>query len=312
MSSTHVTISRIPTRLRARAAALLISEPFGRGDEAAGRQMLEAAVRHGIDLSNLWGSVDPGANAVREACLLVPGAGRTLVVFASSPSERDADRIAELAGAINAALANAPATAGLAQAIIGLDEAGARQALLASSFISAGTLQYLRRPPRPIESPPSPDSGWPAGVSVERVNPIDDADLIVALERSYEKTLDCPELCGLRRTRDVIASHRATGVWDPELWWLLRDQGEPMGAALFNPCPAQRHSELVYLGIAPPVRGRGVASRLLDLALHHTLRKHPDPVTCAVDERNIPAQRLYERAGFACFERRAAYVRPIA
>lgn len=311
MSFTQATITRIPDRLRARAAALLVTEPFGRGDEGAGRQMLEAAVRHGIDLSNLWGSIDPATNTVRESCLLVPGAGRTVVLFLSSPGGGDAERIEELAAILEAAIANAPRRTAIAQAILNLDDAGPRKALESASFLCAGTLSYLRRPPTPIENPPSPDSGWPEGISVERASPIDDTDLALALERSYEKTLDCPELCGMRATRDVIASHRATGVWDPELWWLVRDHGAPVGAALLSPSPSQQHSELVYMGLAPGARGRGVASRLLSLGLHRTLARYAFPVTCAVDERNLPAQKLYERAGFAAFERRIAFVRPI-
>ena len=312
MSSTQATITRIPDRLRARAAALLVSEPFGRGDESAGRQMLDAAVKHGIDLSNLWGSIDPGGKTVRESCLLVPGAGRTVVVFMSNPRGDDPERIEELSAVLEAAIRNAPARSAIAQAILALDDAGSRKTLEAASFLCAGTLAYMRRPPTPVADIPSPESGWPEGITVERVNPIDDSDLALALERSYEQTLDCPELCGLRATRDVISSHRATGIWEPELWWLVRDHGEPAGAALLSPCPSQQHSELVYMGLAPGVRGRGVASRLLRLGLGETLRRYTYPVTCAVDERNIPAQKLYERSGFSIFERRIAYVRPLA
>jgi len=273
--------------------------------------MLEAAVRHGVDLSNLWGSIEPGSNRVREACLLVPGAGRTVVIFMSSPDEGDTERITELSGVLDSALRSAPAGAAIAQAILGLDEVGPRQTLEAAGFICAGTLGYLRRPTTPITNPPSPQSGWPEGITVERSDPADDSDLAIALEGSYEQTLDCPELCGLRAIRDILASHRATGVWDPMLWWLVRDAGEPVGAALFNPCPMQQHSELVYMGLSPRARGRGVGSRLLDLGLHETLTRYPQPVTCAVDTRNVPAQKLYERAGFTEFERRIAYVRPI-
>jgi len=273
--------------------------------------MLAAAVRHGVDLTNLWGSIEPSGNAVREACLLVPGAGGTLVIFLSTPDPGDPGRVGELSSVLNAALEVAPEGAEIAQAILNLDEQGPRQTLLDSSFICAGTLSYLRRPAVPVAQPPSPDSGWPEGITVERVNPNDDSDLALALERSYEQTLDCPELCGLRRTRDVIASHRATGEWDPALWWLVREGGEPVGAALFSPCPAQQHSELVYMGLAPRSRGKGVAKRLLDLGLHTTLSRHADPITCAVDERNAPAQKLYERAGFRAFDRRIAFVRPL-
>lgn len=312
MSSTHTTIARIPPRLRARGAALLVSEPYGKGDEAAGRQMLEAAVKHGIDLSNLWGSFDQSEKSVREACLLVPGAGRTAVVFLSTPPAGDQDRIDELGAVLSAALSNTEGDIAIAQAILDVDEPASAQALTAGGFLCAGSLQYLRRPPTPIENPPDPGSGWPDGITVTLTDPSNDADLAAALEASYEQTLDCPELCGLRATHDVISSHRASGVWDPALWWIVRHEGTPVGAALLNHNPSQANSELVYMGLAPSVRGLGIASRLLDLGLYTTLSKARFPVTCAVDERNIPAQKLYDRAGFKVFDRRVAYVRPIA
>lgn len=311
MSSTSVTIDRIPNRLRARGAALLLSEEFGRGNIDAGRQMLEAAVRYGIDLSNLWGSMDRDRREVREACLLAPGAGGTLVLFLSNPPLEAEARILELSEVLRAALDRPPAGSAIAQAILDIDDSGQRAALEGAGFINAGTLRYLRREPTPVAELPSLNERWPEGVTVELVDPVDHTELGLALEGSYEGTLDCPELCGLRETADIIASHRATGVWDPGLWWLVRDRGTPAGAGLFNPCPAQAHSELVYLGLAPSARGRGVASRLLNLGLDATLRKHRLPITCAVDERNTPAQKLYERAGFTLFERRVAFVRPL-
>ena len=40
----------------------------------------------------------------------------------------------------------------------------------------------------------------------------------LALDRSYVDTMDCPELCGMRATADILASHKATGEFDPSLW----------------------------------------------------------------------------------------------
>ena len=68
--------------------------------------------------------------------------------------------------------------------------------------------------------------GYPEGFEGVRVEAFrdgeDDEALMAALERSYVDTLDCPELCGLREKRDVLDSHRSTGKFDPNLWWLVR------------------------------------------------------------------------------------------
>ena len=91
--------------------------------------------------------------------------------------------------------------------------------------------------------------------------------LIEALDKSYEDTLDCPELCGVRTTEDVLASHKATGDFDPEHWWLVQLDGRPEGCVLMSRCPDQGALELVYLGLSTALRGRGLGRLLLDRAI---------------------------------------------
>ena len=122
-------------------------------------------------------------------------------------------------------------------------------------------------------------------------------------------TLDCPELCGLRRTDDVIASHLATGVFHPETWWLVFEDGEPEGCVLMSHCPEHDSVELVYLGLSPRLRRRGLGERLLRCAIARCARYSAASVTCAVDRRNAPAVALYERLGFRAFASRIALVR---
>src|SRR5690606_7180872 len=99
--------------------------------------------------------------------------------------------------------------------------------------------------------------------------------------------------------------------FEPDLWWLVRLHSEPQGAMLFSPGHGGGHVELVYLGLAPPLRGTGLGATLLDFGLR-VLAGRPEPlVTCAVDQRNEPARRLYRRAGFEQFAERAAFIRPL-
>jgi GNAT superfamily N-acetyltransferase len=119
-------------------------------------------------------------------------------------------------------------------------------------------------------------------------------------------------LCGLRATRDVIASHMATGEFSPHRWWLLRAGGSPEGCCLLNHCPANRAVELVYLGISPGLRGRGLSRRLLEHALARADAPDAREITCAVDTRNTPAVRLYHAMGFRSFGSRAGFVKPLA
>lgn len=305
-------IVRVGGDLRIQAAKRLLGP--GRGDSQSAIQMLQAAESHGIDISNLWATVDQNRESIRQVCLLVEGSGRSAMVFTSAPIGREQEaELAELLRQITASLRSVH----LVQALLEVDERGARAALLESGFLSVGTLAYMRRPTRP-----NPDQavsrvseiqkgGWPDGLILRRYESGDDDALIEGLERTYEGTLDCPELCGLRRTCDVLESHRATGRWDPDLWWLLEKGGRIEGMLLLNPCPDTGTIELVYLGLAPSLRGHGLGHRLLAHAMADVRGRSEPFVTCAVDERNQPAMRLYRSAGFSEFARRIALVKPV-
>ncbi len=231
------------------------------------------------------------------------------MLFTSAP--RSPDESAELAQVIDAACSGLSGVR-IAQALLEPHESRAESAFWLASFLRIGRLSYMRRPvPRPGEVCESGEAAWPAGVNVRNVRKGDDEALRTALDRTYENTLDCPELCGLRDTRDVLDSHRATGRFDPNLWWIVHRFEQPEGAMLLNPCPEQGTIELVYLGLSPALRRCGLGARLLALGLSRIAGRNERHVTCAVDERNEPARRLYRRAGFSEFAIRIAMVRRI-
>lgn len=159
-------------------------------------------------------------------------------------------------------------------------------------------------------------SMWPEGISVRtvkggRVGWAEDVPLLTeALERSYEQTLDCPELCGLRDTADVLESHRLAGEFDPQLWYLVLRGERAVGCAIFTTHRSGTSVELVYLGLAPEVRGLGLGSALLRLGIREARDRGADMITCAVDARNAPALALYQRAGMRPSSRRIAYIAP--
>src|SRR5690606_2862219 len=138
-----------------------------------------------------------------------------------------------------------------------------------------------------------------------------EADLLRVLEESYENTLDCPGLRGLRETRDILCGHQATGTFDPSLWTLLFERGAACGALLLNPVPHHRSIELVYLGLAPRARGRGCGKLLLQHGLALLASRDERIVSLAVDEQNAPALALYRSAGFTLSLRRIALVRSL-
>lgn len=310
---------------RLEAASLLVGR--NRPDSLdAGRRFLEGSRRHGIDIGNFWVSLD-AAGAYTQACLAVAAPGRTAMIFCSTPA-RESD-VAALSGAARSACARAVARVDaphtpsrLAQALLEPGETAVAQALVAAGFVRLAELSYLRlelarwKRRRTRDPGPESDAGpWPEGVTIQNVphgapTAEHTREMLAALRRSYIDTLDCPELCALREPEDVLESHRATGRFDPRLWWLVRQGGKPEGAMLFNVCPGQGHAELVYLGLGPGLRGKGLGARLMRLGLDNVAAMSPEPaVTCAVDNRNAPARRLYGQLGFEPFAQRLALVK---
>ena len=160
-----------------------------------------------------------------------------------------------------------------------------------------------------------PDTALPEDVELRRAGDVRERAsreaLARALERSYIDTLDCPELCGLRAIDDVIESHRATGHYDPALWWVVYRADQPEGALLLSPFPDQGSVELVYLGLGPSLRGRGLGKLLMVRAIDAARRSGAMDMTCAVDMQNLRALRLYAGLGFRSIDRRVALVRSI-
>lgn len=276
-------------------------------DRSRVRRFLEFARANEIALDQLWSSLD-AHNRLRHTVLIVPNPGRTAMVFASHTNNRA--EIAPIGALIDHACRAVPvASVHLAQTLLEPSEPLEQEAFQAGGFHELARLSYMERSiPRPARLP-NPE--FPADVTLTAYREEDHAPFAQMLEESYVKTLDCPGLRGLRQTDDIIAGHRATGAFDPQLWRLLRIDGQIRGALLLNPVPASRTVELVYIGLAPDARGRGLGRLMLRHGLHELAVRRERSITLAVDERNAPALKLYEREGFRRLMRRVAMIRSL-
>lgn len=117
------------------------------------------------------------------------------------------------------------------------------------------------------------------------------------LDRTYIGTRDCPELDGVRSPHDAIAAHQGTGKFDPNRWWLYRHQNRDAGVLFLNEHPERELLEIVYLGVVPEARGKGLGQLMVERALIEANRTKQSLVL-AVDTRNLPARRIYQKAGF--------------
>jgi [ribosomal protein S18]-alanine N-acetyltransferase len=66
-------------------------------------------------------------------------------------------------------------------------------------------------------------------------------------------------------------------------------------------------AEILSVAVASSKRGKGLARRLLDLNLRRLAGLGAHTVFLEVDESNVPARRLYRRAGFRDVGRRQGY-----
>jgi GNAT superfamily N-acetyltransferase len=287
------------------AALRLILGTGGRlADEAAVLDFLEFSLQRRIDLNDIWVAERDGR--VVWAMLPIVSPGRTMLLLTPNGSGKT-----DLAGKLADAVCEHFAARGvrLAQVLLDPADAGALDLYLARSFRQMAELQYLQvELTRPLPAPPLPDGidwlnySWEIHASF--------ADTIV---QSYRDSLDCPGLNGLRDIEDVMTGHKASGVeFDPSLWFLLREHSQPVGVLLLAPTAAHETFELVYLGLVPNARRRGLADLVMREALHAVSSRGPGVLALAVDAHNAPALRLYHRHGMRRVGTKLALMRQLS
>lgn len=258
-----------------------------------------------------------GEQLIAGMCLWVPAPGRTAMLFGPGLSDfPDAAQATQLA--VTAALEEARrAGVVLVQAMMEPADAAGKTIFAAAGLTQLATLTYMERRP-PITPPPFE---LPFDLTIAPYEATTHALFRDAVTRSYEQTLDCPTLSGMRDIEDVLEGHKAVGPFDPQLWGVLLrgggaaggvegvGGGKPMGCLLLAEIPARRALELVYLGLVPEARGLGLGRLLMQRVLAIAARRHFELATLAVDAANVPAVRLYRRCGYASVAQRVAMVR---
>jgi ribosomal protein S18 acetylase RimI-like enzyme len=197
----------------------------------------------------------------------------------------------------------------LAQALSDPQDAGFQQAFVAEGFDRMAELYYLQvQPPDPPTFPqPPPGTSW---VSYD---PSTHATFGRAIIDSYRDSLDCPALNGRRDVEDIIAGHKASGTFDPALWFVLRDDAstDPLGVLLLGQSLRGDSAELVYLGLSPAARGRKLGELMMRQALAAVASRQLARLSLAVDALNTPALKLYYRHGMQRVGSKVAFLRDL-
>jgi mycothiol synthase len=129
--------------------------------------------------------------------------------------------------------------------------------------------------------------------------------------RTYVGSLDCPILDKMRSLDDVLDGYQATGDFDPNLWMIASAEGLDVGVLLLAPYTKTQQIELMYMGVVPEARSRGIGAALLRCAQSAAVERRAEKLLLAVDAENSPARTLYQRAGFREWSQRRVYLRAL-
>ena len=245
------------------------------------------------------------ASGQPSTCLLaVPSPGRTAMLFTSQVTNDDQEhRLTQLLDhGVQHLQTN---DVDLAQALLVTTDRPSWKAYEKSGFQELALLQYMEMPvPKRVTFPVVPSE-----LQLVQYDESMRSQLAEALDSSYENTLDCPALRGLRETDDVITGHQSTGRYNEALWSIALHDGMPVGAVLINESNRDNQAELVYIGLACKVRGKGWGRILLQHGVAQASRAKRQRLSLAVDIENKPALTMYSSMGFVATGKRQAVIR---
>ena len=133
--------------------------------------------------------------------------------------------------------------------------------------------------------------------------------LTTLIESTYTNTLDCANLDNVRSLEDTLAGYQMTGQHRPNWWLVAQHQGRDVGCLILADHEPHDQCEVVYMGIVPDARGRGLGRQLVDQALWLAACQGRQRLVLAVDCRNWPARAIYIAAGFQAWATRSILLR---
>ena len=236
------------------------------------------------------------------AAMILENAGKTGFLFYSPPAANGVDSPA-LVRVIRTASQDAIARGlSLTQSLVAPDARDDIGILRSAGYELLAELDYMRLN---LDSQSPADD--PADLTWRTYGQFDEGELSELIVATYAGSLDCPRLSGVRPIGDVIAGHKATGLFRPESWWIVSCSGSPAGCILVNDSSTSPAAEVVYMGVAPAQRGKGIARRMLRKAAAAARHRGRAALTLAVDAANVHARGVYEAEGFQPVDRRFAY-----
>lgn len=292
--------SVVPLRQQAEALAFALAELPASEAEAL-RQELLAGQGAGRGQILMLEVTDRGHRCGALAAWLLPGKSAT-VWAPRTMGENSAAILQALAGGFTREMQAAGVLH--AQTLLPTDASNSAHSLRACGFHKITDLLYLvcEADRFPVSPPRLPFELIPnANENLAVLTPL--------VEATYEGTLDCPALNGLRPTQEVLLGYHGTGEFRPDWWFLAKRSAHPIGCLILADYPQASHVELVYYGLLPAERGRGYGELLVRTAQFITRSVGRDRLVLAVDALNAPAIDIYLQCGFKAWGSRAVWLR---
>lgn len=245
---------------------------------------------------------------VTMACLWVPNPGKSAICYLP-PTRYLHGRQSQAADCLKLA-ASAAAEAGMKmiQGVFDAEESILKHIYTAAGYDQLATLQFMDHPTRWS----IPELPLPEGYHLETYRPANHELFKQAIGASYEQTLDCPKMSGLRSLDDVILGHQHAGMFDPNLWFIMLHQSRPIGALLLTFNNSLCSLDVTYLGLALSCRRLHLGWFFMS-HIRKMMRLTGAAIsTLAVDEANIPAVALYKKAGYQPTQRREVFFLPLS
>ena len=212
----------------------------------------------------------------------------------------DPDLASELVAAVIRQTGESNVT--LLQAIIDPADTRSEKLLTEQSFSHAAELIYLEWLTAPIA-----DRSKPL-LQFESYHPDHYGRLKEVIGQTYIDSLDCPMFDALRTLDEVLAGYQSTGDHHPDLWAFAVEKGSDVGALLLTKYRQEQQMELIYMGVVPGARSRGIGIAILRHAQQQAAQHRGKKLVLAVDAKNLPARELYDRAGFREWSQRRIYI----
>ncbi|QQE13509.1 GNAT family N-acetyltransferase [Planctomycetota bacterium] len=270
-------------------------------------QMIAYSHSAGYSLDHLWvakpqnstNSQHQSHSQILASILLIPMPGHSGMLFISPTPTRKQRTILEiLIRSMIDHLASKPqSNINFYQSLLDPAQSQENTALRNTGFFPLASLAYMHKRTDYIDAlPPIPfsDQNIQAHTYSDQTLPL----FKQAILDSYQDTLDCPGLLGIRNIDDIIEGHKATGAFDPNMWHVFTQNDQPFAVMLISKLGKQQSAELVYFGIAKSHRRKGFSKPILSWGLHLAAYEAQRKLMLAVDQNNVPALKLYHSLGF--------------